>query len=242
MARLDEIKQSSSGRRSLLTLIEASPKPSDSRSLQVIREFASAIGGYEALKAIKSYEAKGRATTGRSSEIEGDVYVARQAPDRFLMAMTSPNLGEVREVYNGKEAFMQADYGIDRNLFQGQDTTRVNIFSPVLDAIDTDFLKNLKYEGEFVVDGRKRHVVSGKTAQGVPVGLSFDVGSGMLVTYSLPGILYTLDDYREVGGVKLPFSIDMERLMSIRLSSLELNVTIDPKVFEKVEKCFDKAN
>ncbi len=215
---------------------------SDAKSQQAIREFASAIGGYDALKAILSYEAKGRATTGSRGETEGDVYIARQTPDKFLMVLKSPSLGEIREIYNGKMSLLQADYGIERNLFQGTDTTRVNIFSPVFDAVDTAFLKSLKYEGEFEVEGSKRKVLSGKTAEGIPIGLSFDSSTRMLATYSSPGVLYTLSDYRQVGGVKLPFSIVMEGMISIQLSSVSLNGTLDPNTFEKVEKCFDKVD
>jgi C-terminal peptidase prc len=215
---------------------------SDARSLQVIKNFADVIGGYEKLNAITAYEAKGTTVMGMNGETEGDVYVARQKPDKFLMVITSPNLGEIREVYNGKVSFMQADYGLEQNLFRGQDTTRVNLFSPIFDAIDPAFLKGLKYEGEFEIEGRKRHVLSGKTVLGAPVGLSFDAASKTLVTYSWGGMLYTLGDYRQVGSVKLPFSIELEGLMKITLSSITLNNAVDVKTFEKVEKCYDKAN
>ena len=213
---------------------------SDAKSLQVIRDFAAAIGGYGNLNAIKSYEANGHVTTNSGSE--GELYLARQQPDKFVMVLTSATLGEIREVYNGKVSLVQADYGLEKSLFEGRDTTRVGTFAPVFDAIDTDFLKGLKYEGEFQIEGRKRHIISGKTALGASVGLSFDSASRMLVTYVWGGILYTLDDYRQVGSIKLPYSIDMERIMNIQLSSVKLNSTLDPKTFEKVEKCYDKAN
>lgn len=217
------------------------PPPNDQRSLDVIAEFARAIGGVETLKALTSYEARGTVTAGPEGETEGELYAARQFPDKYMMVIDSPTLGQVRETYNGKTGLLQADYGADSKL-EAPDPPRMHLYSPIFNALDTDYLKALKFEGEFEVEGRKRRVLSGMTREGMPVGLSFDSETKMLATFSMPGLLYTLGDYRKVEGVTLPFALDLEGLMSVRLSSLTFNTAIDASKFEREQKCFDIAN
>ena len=215
---------------------------SDAHSLQIVADYANAVGGVDALKNVKTYEVTGRASIGKGGEAEGTMYAARELPDKYLMVFDSPALGEIRELYNGKTSLVQADYGVDRNLYENTDTSRVELFSAVFNTLDSAFPKALKYEGIFDIEGRKRHVISGKSPTGYDIGLSFDVETKMLVTYSQPGALFTLSDYRMVDGVVLPFEIDMDGQMKVRLSSLVLNTKLDPATFEKREKCFDKPN
>lgn len=216
--------------------------PSDARSLQIIADFAAASGGLDAFKNIKTYEVKGRASIGASGETDGEMYSAREAPDKYLMVFDSPTLGEIREIHNGKTELVQADYGIDTKIPEGRDAVTTHLFSPVFNTLDPDFLKTLKFEGTFDIEGRKRHVLSGTSPTGYAIGLSFDAETKMLVTYSQPGLLYELGDYKKSDGFALPFRIQMDGLMKITLASISLNPKIDPKAFEKKEKCFDKAN
>lgn len=215
------------------------PAPSDAKSLKVIADYLSAFGGLDSLNRISSYEAKGSAEIGSS---DSSLYAARQLPDKFVMVFNSPEMGEVREVYNGKTSFLQTDYGLDSELYPNLDTSRANLFAPIFDTLDANYLKALKYEGEYEIEGRKRHILSGVDSKGSAVGLSFDAGNKMLVTYTTAGILYTFSDYRKVEGVWLPFTIEMENIMTIKLASVTLNPKLEPTIFEKKEKCFDKAN
>lgn len=216
--------------------------PSDARSLQVIADFAAASGGLDAFKNIKTYEVKGRASIGASGETDGEMYSAREAPDKYMLVFDSPTLGEIREIHNGKTELVQADYGIDTKIPEGRDAATTHLFSPVFNTLDPDFLKTLKFEGTFDIEGRKRHVLSGTSPTGYAIGLSFDAETKMLVTYSQPGLLYELGDYKKSDGFALPFRIQMDGLMKITIASISLNPKIDPKAFEKKEKCFDKAN
>lgn len=218
------------------------PGASDARSLKIIADFAAAVGGREAVKQIVSYDAKGTMTTGPNGEVESDLYVARQFPDKFELVMSSPTIGEVREIYNGKTSFLQSDYGIDRPLYQNIDTSRYQLFSPVFDVLDPDYLKGIKYEGEYEVEGHMRQVLTATGPKGASIGLSFDAATKMLISFSAPGLLYQLDDYRKIDGVTVPFHIDLDRVMNVRLNSVTINPKLDPSNFEKKERCFDKAN
>ncbi|MFM9905155.1 MAG: S41 family peptidase [Pyrinomonadaceae bacterium] len=218
------------------------PGPSDARSIKIIADFAAAVGGTEMVKHIASYEANGRMTAGPNGEVEAEVYAARQFPDKSLFVMNSASIGEIRETHNGTTSFLQSDIGLDRNLFTGADTKRVQLFAPYFDVLDADYLKGIKYQGEYEVDGHMRHVLSATGPRGAAIGLSFDSSTKMLVSYSAPGVLYQLDDYRKIDGVMLPFHVDLDRVMNVRLSSVTVNPKLDPSSFEKKERCFDKAN
>ena len=221
---------------------KTTPGPSDAKSIKIVADFATAVGGMDAVKRIVTYEAIGRMTAGSNAEIESEVYAARQFPDKFVLVLTSPSLGEIRETYNGNASFLQSDYGIDSSLYPNADTKRVQLFAPYFDVLDPEYLKAIKYEGEYEVDGHMRQVLSATGPNSAAIGLSFDSGTKMLVSYSAPGILYMLDDYRKIGGVMLPFHVDQDRVMNVHLSSVTINTTLDPSNFKKKEKCFDKVN
>jgi hypothetical protein len=155
--------------------------------------------------------------------------------------INSSTVGEVREIYNGKRAFLQADYGLDRNPYSHLDTTRAHLLAPIFNVVEPQYLKGLKYEGEYEIEGRIRQALSATAKDGYDVGLSFDKQTKMLVTIALPGAFFTLRDYRKVDGFTLPFHLDMEGVMNVRLDSLTINPKLDPSNFEKKEKCFDKA-
>jgi len=220
----------------------ATPGPSDARSIKIIADFAAAAGGLDALNRIVSYDAKGNMTSGPNGDVESEMFAARQFPDKFVMVLNSPSLGEIREIYNGKSSLLQSDYGVDRNMYPGLDTTRVQLFSPIFDVLDPDYLKGIKYEGEYEVEGHKRQVLTATGPKGVSIGLSFDSTTKMLISYSAPGLLYQLEDYRKIDGIMIPFHVDLDRVMNVRLTSVTINPKLDPSNFEKKEKCFDKAN
>jgi hypothetical protein len=221
---------------------DPTPVPSNAKALKIISDFGSAVGGLQAVNQIASYDAKGIMTSSRYDEAEANVYAARQFPDKFVLVSTSPSFGEIREIYNGKNSFLQADYGTDRDLYPYYDTTRFHLLSAFFDVLDPDYLRAITYEGEFEIDGRMRQVLSAINDKGVAVGMSFDSTTKMLVSYSSRSMVYTLGDYRKVDGITLPFQIEMERVSKIKLNSVNLNPKLDPSNFEKKEKCFDKAN
>lgn len=218
------------------------PGPNEPRALKLVNDFVVAVGGVSAVKQITSYEARGSIETGKDGENTLDLYSARQSPDKYITVVKSPAIGEIREVINGKTSFLQSDFGTEQKLFVGQDLTRVHLLSPFFNGLDLEYLRGLKYEGEYEVEGRLRRILSATSPEGYYVGLSFDDKTGLLATFSLPGVMYTLSDYRKVDGVLLPFRIDTEWVMKTTINSITINPKLDPTIFEKKENCFDKAN
>jgi len=214
----------------------------DEKSLEIIADFATRIGGNEAFKKLTSYIATGKATISlRGTETATEIYAARQFPDKYALVLTVDAVGDVREIYNGKTAFLQTDYGLDRDLTGDLNVSRSDLFSSILNTIEPGYFKTLVYKGVYEIDGRKKHVLEAATQDGAPAGLAFDVQTGMLFTFVSSGMVHNFGDYRRVGGISLPFTMDMSGVMKIKLDSVKINEPIDQSYFERKQFCFDKV-
>jgi len=215
----------------------------DEKSLQVFAEFISKIGGEEALNKINSYSLKGSteiAVRGTTTDLELNIF--RRKPGSYAEIMQSKVIGEVREVYNGKKSFVQADYGLNRDFPFEVDAARVEIFAPINNLLKKDNYKSLNYQGIFDRQGRKAHLIEAITAENLIVALAFDVETKLLVSYVGGYYGISFGDYRPVENLLLPFHIEREGLMNINIEEIKLNPAIEEGVFAKKENCFDKTN
>ncbi len=223
------------------------PKPSlptanDERAVKIVDDFANALGGREAVKRLASYEVRGKMVASDKMELEGDFYAVWEAPNKVAVVLNTASSGEVRSVYNGKNSFQETDFGLSGEVIPVGDPENADFLAPYFRAADLGYLKGLKYEGEWAVAGRSRQALSATNSRGQSIGLSFYSDTKLLASFSLPGALFTFDDYRKVDGVLVPFRVEIDRLMNVRLDTVKLNSKIDPSAFERKEKCFDKAN
>jgi hypothetical protein len=154
--------------------------------------------------------------------------------------MSSPALGEIREIYNGSNFSLQTEFGIDSQVKLGADLNRIQLFSAIFDVFDPALFTSLKFEGAFPMEGRMVNAITAKNEKGATFGLAFDAETKMLVRYTPPGFAYAFADYRKVGNIVLPVQIDIDPLMRIRLDSVNINGEVDPANFERKENCFDK--
>ncbi len=221
----------------------AAPQPvRDAKAVQVINEFLDAIGGQTAITALESYEAIGRVGLNlRGSEHSFQLTISRKSADKYSEVMSSAAMGEIREVYNGRNYLMQTDYGLMREatLPAAVDLSWLEIFGPIkLLAKDGSF-SSLKYAGTYDRDGRKVHLVDARSKAGSPIAFTFDVESKMLSYYT--GLAYGIvfGDYRKVGNLTLPFSVEREHIMVLKFDSVKVNSPIADDRFSKKVNCFD---
>ena len=215
----------------------------DEKSLKVVSEFIAAVGGEDALNKVNSYSLQGNVELGtKGSKQDFEFNSLRQKPDKYGEIMNSRSSGEIREIYNGKKYFVQTDYGIFKESDTETDTAEVEILAPISSFIKKDFFKSLNYNGIFDRKGRKTHVISAKTSRGADVALAFDVETKFLVSFigSYSGISF--DDYRKTGDLMLPFIIEREAIMTIKLDEIKLNPQIENSKFNRKENCFDQSN
>lgn len=215
----------------------------DEKAWQVINDAVAAIGGEAEWRKLNSYILKGTATISvRGSKSELGYTSYRVKPEKYAEILTSDTIGEVREIYNGKTLLVQTDFGAVTEIPFEQRTERVDPFLPFYGLLNKNSFKSLKYQGAFDRQGRKAHVIEAVSIEGTTLALAFDVETKFLVSYNGTYFGFSFGDYRKVGNLMIPFTIEREGLMQIRLDEAKINQMIDEAVFTKKENCFDRAN
>lgn len=166
----------------------------------------------------------------------------REGTDKYAEVLSSPATGEIREVYSGKNYFTQADYGFLREFPAIGDTGNVDILAPVRALIKLDSFASLKYVGTYERDGRKVHLIDGKSTDGAAIALAFDVETKMLSYFTGPYFGMIFSDYRKVGDLMLPFRIEREMIMRLQFDEIKLNGPVDESKFVKKINCYDVPN
>ncbi len=174
--------------------------------------------------------------------MEAEINIFRQKPDKYAEVVTSEAIGEVRQIYNGNNTFLQTDYGLNRKIAVEINTAEIEIFAPLNNLFKKETFKSLNYQGAFDRMGKQAHVIEAVTANGQTVWLAFDVETKLLVGYTGQFFTFFYDDYRRVENVMLPFHITKESFIDIRLNEIKLNPTIEENNFKVKQNCFDKAN
>lgn len=205
----------------------------------IFDKFAQAIGGRAALDQAKSRVGKGAQTGGDGKSI--NIEVSQTAPNKLADALTMPQ-GVVMRVYDGAKGFMKGPRGA-----QEFGAMQIN------DLVHTDLGWAFNLKGRYTnsrqlgtekIGDREVAVVMGMVSDSVRERLYFDTQTGLLLRVlvterSLVGWIPTqidYDDYRDVGGIKVPFSIkhspiDARNNWTRKFTEIKLNVPVDDKIF-----------
>ena len=137
---------------------------------------------------------------------------------------------------------IQSDYGLTQEIPKYSDVVDTDILGPIRSLAKPDYFASLKYHGVFDREGKKVHLVDGKSKDGMMIALAFDSKSGLLVSFT--GAYYGMNfgDYEKAGALLLPHKIERERIMTLDLFDITLNEPIDPSKFAKKLKCYDVEN
>jgi hypothetical protein len=219
------------------------PLGHDKTATKYIDDFLTKIGGKESVTSVSDYAIAGSATTSLFGARNVFSFRAFETkPDKYSEVYNSASIGEIRETFDGKKHFIQADFGIDQDLQSNADVKMLDILSPIFDIASDENYPSLSFTGTFDRDGRKTAVIEGRTKLGSQVALAFDVETGLLVNMTVGPVSISYSDYKKVGNVMLPFKIDRSGVMKVEVHSITVNQPIDPAAFLKRERCFDKAN
>jgi hypothetical protein len=214
----------------------------DQRSLEVISEFLSTIGGEAALGKIESYSIKGvTVMKTRGMEIDGVLEIYRRKPDLYSELFNTDALGELREIYTKEGLTLQTDFGMTTETRVGPVVSRREVLAPILQLLDKAAFRSLSYSGIFDREGRKTHVIDGIASTGDHIALAFDVETKLLVGYVGNYFSFTLGEYEKVQDLLLPFSID-RGTVTLSAYEIKINPVIDDGNFKKKINCFDRPN
>ncbi|MGQ0542325.1 MAG: S41 family peptidase [Blastocatellia bacterium] len=219
------------------------PPTRDQEALQVIGEFSKAVGGIEGYNKIKTYSMTGKVEVGvRGIKQTFDFGVYRESPNKYAEITTSPSIGEVRDIRDGKSIHVKADYGAERKLPFPVAVTEFEPIAPIALILEKENVVSLAYLGIFEREGRKVHVIEGKDKEGDTFAATFDVGTKMLASFTGLSLTISYGDFRKIGDLMLPFVIERGQVIIIRFDDIKINNRIDPATFQHKDQCFDKAN
>ncbi len=218
---------------------------------EILAKYAAALGGEQALRKITSRTIT--STTELSPNVRGTgpmVYVQQtqyfKAPNLYAANFQRFNGAQTAKGFDGTDAWAQSANGGVTQL-AGSDLERAKRDADFYEALNLkqEYTK-LTLKGVKNVGDRSAYLVIGVPPGDNPEGLYFDTQTGLLLrkdTYNTTALgNYTIqtdyEDYRDVGGVKIPFlirtlSVSPADTMVIHVEKVENNPAIDASKFAK---------
>jgi hypothetical protein len=216
------------------------PRPTPTPADEILNKYITAVGGQAAIDKIKSRTATGTVTTANG---QTGTYELAQVADKAYETVVTPratmkrgltpagaweqNGPNSREITGGELTRLRSSFQLFSNLKLKEQYTR------------------LRSGGREKVGDRDAYVVTAARSETETERLSFDVETGLLVrriTYlrTMIGIIpeqWDFEDYRDVEGVKMPFtirvsSVDAGNPFVVRkLTEIKLNAPVDDSKF-----------
>jgi len=211
---------------------------------EILTRYVDAIGGKAAIEKISTRVMKGTFEVPAEG-ISGPAEIYAKAPDLFLSSIQYPDFGNVLEGNNGKTAWTKnPDSGL-REI----NGTELTTFKR-----DHDFYRELKLNTFFPrmtvkervnLDSGQAYLVEAAPAGGDIEKLFFDLKSGLLIRRDfervtidegITPVKISYEDYREVDGVKLPFTVTQatpDYVTQMKFTEIKQNIPIDTTKFDK---------
>lgn len=210
---------------------------------QILAKYAEALGGSGAIDKLKSRSMRGTWLTANGMSLGYEVY--QTAPDKLFTVLITPKQGNFERGFDGKIAWEKSSRGLRE--IEGPE---LHYFKRYPDLFKDIKLKEqftrLAFAGKDKIDDREVYVLRGTTADNKRERLFFDVQTGLLVrritsTPTVVGVIpeqIDFADYREVDGMKLPFTISITSIDSFfnsirKFTEIKLNVPVDETKFTK---------
>src|SRR4030095_2859679 len=205
----------------------------------VVKQAARAMGGEQALRRVKTWEAAGVITRKRDGAV-GRFRRAAARPDLYSVNFEIAGV-EIGAGFTGKSSWrrdrregLRTLTGVASDAFHAEAFYRNNRW--------LDYKKHgakIFYAGAETVHGAPARAVAMIDARGVKIRMFFDAASGLLVKEELPagGGSKTVEygDYRPVEGVMEPFAITLDEdgeRYEIKIDRVMRDRRLDRKLFD----------
>lgn len=221
----------------------ASSSPNQQAAIdEILKRYEEALGGSEAIEAVKSYKVKG---TFELAGLKGRMEGWHKEPRKRLSVIEFPGGGTLKKGFDGETNWVQTPAGtfIDDS---SQELAEMEREAEVYSAAKIkNYFESMKLEHKARLSGRDVHVIEGKPARGPAEKLFFDVESGLLLRWDMArrhpkrGTIFAkahLEDYKQVDKVKVPFKIRFlfeSFTFTVTLDEVQHNVQIDDAIFRK---------
>jgi hypothetical protein len=205
----------------------------------IVKQAAKAMGGEQAIRRVKTWEATGVVTRQRDGAV-GRYRCAAMRPDFYAVNVEIAGI-ETGAGFTGKSSWLRDRRGGLRTLTGGaSDAFHAEAF--YRNNRWLDYKKHgakLVYTGAENVNGAPARAVTMIDARGVKIRMLFDVASGLPVKEELPagdGLkTFEYGDYRPIEGVMEPFAITLNdggERYEIKLDYGPRNRQLDRKLFD----------
>jgi hypothetical protein len=210
---------------------------------QILAKYTEALGGSAVIEKLKTRSMKGSWITSDGITLGYEVY--QSAPDKLFTILNTPKQGVFERGFDGKTAWEKSSRGV-RDL-EGAQLFYLKRYP--------DLFKDIKLQGQFSrisfrgkdkIDGKDVNMLVGIGVDGKGERLYFDAQTGLLVrritsTTTVVGLIpeqVDYEDYRDVEGMKVPFtirvtSIDPSFSSTRKFTEIKLNVPVDETKFTK---------
>lgn len=222
----------------------ASASPTEQDTIdKILKHYEEALGGAAAISSIKTLRMKG---TFELPGVVGTIEGWRKDPRKTLTVFEFPGVGKLKKGFDGENRWLQTPAGtyIDNN--GPEEIAELERDAEVFSAgkIRSVF-ESMKLETRARINGRDMYVIQGTPSKGPAEKLFFDMENGLLVRWDMARRLQNrqtvfvkvhLEDYRDVGGVKMPFNVRFafeSASLRIKVDEVEQNIPIDDAVFKK---------
>ena len=223
--------------------IGTAPKETRPTADQILAKYTEALGGTAAIEKLKTRSMKGTWLAPNGVTLGYEVY--QTAPDKIYAVLNTPKQGVIERGFDGQIGWEKSQRGL-RDL-QGRELSLLKRY--------TDPFKDIKLQGQFTrisyggkdkIDGKDVLVLRGLGIDGKGDRLYFDALTGLLVrrittTPTIVGLIpeqVDYEDYRDVDGMKAPFTIRVTSIDSFfsstrKYTEIKLNVAVDETKFNK---------
>jgi len=217
------------------------PRPTPTPADEILAKYVTAVGGQAAIDKIKSRTATGTITTANG---QSGGYELIQIGDKALETITTPR-GLIRLALTSTTGGWESNGPNSREL-AAADLTRVRNAYQLFSFLKLkEQYTRLRSGGRDRVGDRDAYVVTASRSETEVERLFFDMETGLLlrrISYlrTMIGVIpqqWDFEDYRDVDGVKMPFTIklsttDAGNPFSVRkFTEIKLNGPVDDAKF-----------
>ncbi|MDQ1592688.1 MAG: photosynthetic reaction center cytochrome c subunit [Pyrinomonadaceae bacterium] len=219
----------------------AAARPARPTPEQILQRYVEAVGGRAAVAKIQTLVMKG--TREASQNRNWPVEVTLKGADKFHLVASVPQQGTIMQALNGAQGWISNQRGgreVNADELTAFRSTAL-LYAPV--KIREPF-PALDFNGRTKIGERDAWVLRATSADGVVTRYAFDAETGLLLrqTTLTPTVLVPVpqqidyEDYRDVGGVKLPFTIRISEIDTFfsstrKFTEIKPNVPVDDVQF-----------
>ncbi|MBW6492135.1 MAG: insulinase family protein [Lentimicrobium sp.] len=208
------------------------PAPAGVTAESVIRNYVNAIGGEKALRKIKDISMLAT-TSMQGMSIGFDFY--RKAPNKYLMKVGAGEMVFQKMIFDGTTAKLISPMGGEEKNLDGKELEDMKVEATLnVELYYTQLGVLSELEGIEEVEGADAYKLTLTYPSGSKTTQFFDVKTGLKIRESGEQGTAGFGDYREVNGVKFPFTISQQmgpQTVELKVLSIKINSKLKDDLF-----------